>query len=173
MAGTKPRDSQRQRVYTSQNQSGLLYAEKALSIKECQKFVDKVIAGKTAKDLFEKYRFPLQAYPSKIIVEASSGCHATFIRKGWETFRAIRLNNNGRIKLIILHEIAHHITWGREAHGAEFADVYTKLVRRYMGKDSYNTLITSFSDNRVKVMGASGKARIPRKPKRKIELLAS
>jgi putative metallohydrolase (TIGR04338 family) len=173
MAKTKPRDSQKQRVYTSQNESGLLYSEKALTIRESQKFVNKVVAGKTAKALFEKYRFPLQAYPTTIVVEASNGSHATFARNGWATYRAIRLNNAGRIKLIILHEVAHHITWGHEAHGAEFTDVYTKLVRRYIGKDAYDTLITSFSNNRVKVMGASGKARIPRKPKRKIELLAS
>ena len=114
-----------------------------------------------------------RAYPSKIIVEASNGSHATFVRKGWTQYRAIRLNNLGRIKLIILHEIAHHITWGHEGHGPEFADVFSKLVKRYLGKESYETLIDSFSNNRVKIMGTTGKARVPRKPKNKIHLLAS
>ena len=101
--------------------------------------------------------------PTKIVVEAGSGNHATMRTRNWETVRLIRLNKWGRNKFIVLHEIAHHITWGRESHGAEFADVLLQFTTRYLGKPDADKLANAFNEKRVRVMTKTKKARVPRK----------
>ena len=77
MAKSKPRDGQRQRLYDAQALSGLHGGGNHMSLKEAQKFVNKVISHQGTKKLYEKYKFTFDSYPSEIIVEAGSGNHAT------------------------------------------------------------------------------------------------
>ena len=111
MANTKPRDSQKQRLYDAQRLAGFYDTGELMTIKEAQKFVNQVLSHQRTKKLFEQYRFQFSTYPSKILVEAGSGNHATMRTRNWELVRLIRLTKAGRNKFIILHEIAHHITW--------------------------------------------------------------
>ena len=163
MAGTKPWDGQSQRLYDAQRVAGFYYRGEVLTIKEAQKFVNQVLSHQRTKKLHEQYRFQFSTYPSKIIVEAGSGNHATIRTRNWQTVRLIRLNKWGRNKFIVLHEIAHHITWGRESHGAEFADVLLQFTTRYLGKPDADKLANAFNEKRVRVMSKSKKARVPRK----------
>jgi putative metallohydrolase (TIGR04338 family) len=163
MAKFKPRDSQRQRLYTAQALSGLHGGGNDMSIKEAQKFVNKVLSHQGTKKLYEKYMFTFDNYPAEIIVESGSGNHATMRHRDWSLVRLIRLNTHGRNKFIILHEIAHHLVWGREAHGPEFADTLISLTSKYIGKEESQKLKDAFAEKRVKVMTKSGKARVPRR----------
>jgi hypothetical protein len=157
------RDSQRQRLYDAQRISGLHTFSETMTIKEAQKFVNQVLSHQKTKKLHSQYAFRFSVYPSKIIVEASSGSHATIKSRDWETVRLIRLNKYGRNKFTVLHEIAHHITWGRESHGAEFADVLLQFTTRYLGKPDADKLANAFNEKRVRVMTKTKKARVPRK----------
>jgi hypothetical protein len=164
MAGTKPRDGQRQKVYDAQKDGGFYKVESVMTIKEAQKFVNQVLSHQKTKKLYYKYRFSNSSlFPTKIVVEAGSGSHATMRYRDWELVRLIRLRKSGRNKFIVLHEIAHHITWGRESHGPEFADVLLQFTSRYLGKAEGDKLASAFHNKRVRVMGKSGKARVPRK----------
>ena len=163
MAGTKPRDSQKQRLYDAQRLAGFYDTGEVMTIKEAQKFVNQVLSHQKTKKLHKEYAFWASVYPSKIIVEAGSGNHATIKTRNWETVRLIRLTKSGRNKFIILHEIAHHIVWGRESHGAEFADVLLQFTTRYLGKPDADKLANAFNKKRVRVMTKSKKARVPRK----------
>ena len=163
MAGTKPRDGQRQRLYDAQRLAGFYDTGEVMTIKEAQKFVNQVLSHQKTKKLFEQYRFQFSTFPSKILVEAGNGNHATIRSRNWETVRLIRLNKFGRNKFIVLHEIAHHITWGRESHGAEFADVLLQFTTRYLGKPDADRLANAFNVKRVRVMTKTKKARVPRK----------
>ena len=163
MAGTKPRDSQKQRLYDAQRLGGFYDKGEVMTIKEAQKFVNQVLSHQKTKKLFEQYRFQFSTFPSKILVEAGNGNHATIRSRNWETVRLIRLNKFGRNKFIVLHEIAHHITWGRESHGAEFADVLMQFTTRYLGKPDADKLANAFNEKRVRVMTKTKKARVPRK----------
>lgn len=164
MAGTKPRDSQKQRLYDAQRLAGFYDTGEVMTIKEAQKFVNQVLSHKKTKSLFNQYRFPMGgSCPTKIIVESGNGNHATIRNRNWETVRLIRLNKFGRNKFIVLHEIAHHITWGRESHGAEFADVLLQFTTRYLGKPDADKLANAFNEKRVRVMTKTKKARVPRK----------
>lgn len=164
MAKTTPRDSQKQRLYHAQRLANIYQSvDNAMTLKESQKFVNKVISHQGTRKLYEKYKFTFDNYPAEIIVESSSGSHATMRFRGNGIVRLIRLNTFGRNKFTILHEIAHHLTWGREAHGPEFADTLISLVSKYLGKDEATKLKNAFNEKRVKVMTKSGKARVPRK----------
>ena len=163
MAGTKPRDGQRQRLYDAQRLAGFYDKGEVMTIKEAQKFVNQVISHKKTRQLHGKYRFQFSIYPTKIVVEAGSGNHATMRHRDWEVVRLIRLSKAGRNKFIVLHEIAHHITWGRESHGPEFADVLLQFTTRYLGKPEADKLANAFNEKRVRVMTKTKKARVPRK----------
>jgi putative metallohydrolase (TIGR04338 family) len=163
MAGTKPRDNQRQRLYDAQRLAGFYDTGEVMTIKEAQKFVNQVISHKKTRQLHGKYRFQFSIYPTKIVVEAGSGNHATMRHRDWEVVRLIRLSKAGRNKFIVLHEIAHHITWGRESHGPEFADVLLQFTTRYLGKPEADKLANAFNEKRVRVMTKTKKARVPRK----------
>jgi hypothetical protein len=163
MAGTKPRDSQKQRLYDAQRLAGFYETGEVMTIKEAQKFVNQVLSHRRTKRLFNQYRFVFSTFPSKILVESGNGNHATIKSRNWETVKLIRLNKFGRNKFIVLHEIAHHITWGRESHGAEFADVLLQFTTRYLGKPNADKLANAFNEKKVRVMSKTGKARVPRK----------
>jgi len=95
--------------------------------------------------------------------EACAEFEPTMKHRDWELVRLIRLTKSGRNKFIILHEIAHHIVWGRESHGAEFADVLLQFTTRYLGKPDADKLANAFNEKRVRVMTKTKKARVPRK----------
>jgi hypothetical protein len=85
MANTKPRDSQKQRLYDAQRLAGFYDKGELMTIKEAQKFVNQVLSHQRTKKLHEQYRFQFSTYPSKILVEAGSGNHATMRNRNWET----------------------------------------------------------------------------------------
>lgn len=165
MAGSKPRDKQKQRLYSAQNLCSDYGCHGNYTIRDAQKFVNKVMKQKYTYGLFEQYRFPFSVYPSEIIVEANAGNHATrrFKSEYMRVVNLIRLNYLGRNQFVVLHEIAHQITWGHEAHGPEFVDVLAKLLKRHMGVKTYNEFINACASKKVRIMGKSGKARVPRK----------
>ncbi len=53
-----------------------------------------------------------------------------------------------RVELIILHELAHCLSW--DGHGPVFCSYYLKLVRRFMGEEMYVELRDWFDDFGVK-----------------------
>lgn len=55
-----------------------------------------------------------------------------------------------RSKLIVLHEIAHCITYERPSHGRQFARNYLELVLKFLGKSVYKELMASFKKHGVK-----------------------
>lgn len=59
-----------------------------------------------------------------------------------------------RNKPIILHELSHGLAPDTVAwHGPEFCLIYAELVAHFIDSDTYQKLMQSFRDNRVKVQG--------------------
>jgi putative metallohydrolase (TIGR04338 family) len=144
------------RLYAAEELSGIKYGE-ALTLKECQKFVDKIMSRKY---VVEKYRMK-----SAITVLDGRGR-----RKACATFhygnRAIKLPRWARTKYVILHEVAHHLT-RLDGHKAEFASCLLDLVRHFMGKESADALQGAYHLKGVKVLSKTGtaKARCPQSRK--------
>ena len=145
------------------DQAGRLYAAEAatikvsnnaMTLKECQQFVDKVLARK-----YVQANYP---WHLPIVVHDGRGR-----RNACATFRhwnyAILLPKWARNEFVILHEIAHHISRG-DGHGPQFATCLLDLVRNVMGKEEAELLQAGFALHGVKVQGKNGpvKARCPK-----------
>lgn len=139
------------RLYAAEEMSGIKYGD-TLTLKECQKFVDKVTARQYVIDNYGK---------ATIIVLDGRGR-----RKACATYyggrKAIKLPRWARTKYVILHEVAHHLT-RLDGHKAEFASCLLDLVRHFLGKESADALQGAYYFKGVKVVGKNGptKARCP------------
>jgi len=150
------------RLYAAEELSGIKYGE-ALTLKECQKFVDKIIARKYVID-----KYGIQAQRPILVLDGRGR------RKACATFyygkRAIKLPKWARGKYVILHEVAHHLT-NLDGHKAEFASCLLDLVRHFLGKESADALQGAYHYKGVKVVGKNKpvKARCPESRKQWLE----
>lgn len=63
----------------------------------------------------------------------------------------IDLGVKGRNDWVMIHEIAHCLTWHAPAHhGPEFAGVLLFLTKTVMGQEAYDNLLADFRKNRVR-----------------------
>lgn len=69
---------------------------------------------------------------------------------GYAQRDSIRVGRAARNPHVMLHELAHTLTWDITSHGPEFAGVFLKLVRQVMGKEAADKLRASFKENNVK-----------------------
>ena len=149
------------RLYQAESLSELKHYGKPLTLKQCQKFTDKVLARKYVKDTYGSI--------SSVIVLDGRGR-----RKACATFqygrRVIKLPKWARTEFVILHELAHHLT-NLDGHKAEFASCLLDLVRHFMGKESADKLQGAFHFKGVKVLGKNGavKTRCPQSQKKWVE----
>lgn len=145
------------------DQAGRLYAaeadsiktmNEAMTLKECQKFVDKVLARKYIQETYP-WKLPIVVHDGRRRRNAAAGFrHGNY---------AIMLPKWARNEFVILHEIAHHISRGN-GHGPEFATCLLDLVRNVMGKEDAELLQAAYALRGVKVQGKNGatKARCPK-----------
>jgi putative metallohydrolase (TIGR04338 family) len=142
--------------------SGIKYSE-ALTLQECQKFVDKIISRKY---VIEKYG--IQAQRPIVVLDGRGrrkACATIYYGK-----RAIKLPKWARGKYVILHEVAHHLT-NLDGHKPEFASCLLDLVRHFLGKESADALQGAYHYKGVKVVGKNKpvKARCPESRKQWLE----
>jgi putative metallohydrolase (TIGR04338 family) len=150
------------RLYAAEEISGIKYSE-ALTLQECQKFVDKIISRKY---VIEKYG--IQAQRPIVVLDGRGrrkACATIYYGK-----RAIKLPKWARGKYVILHEVAHHLT-NLDGHKAEFASCLLDLVRHFLGKESADALQGAYHYKGVKVIGKNKpvKARCPESRKQWLE----
>lgn len=151
----RPRDNQKQRLYRAERiLQDPKSSMKVMTIPECQKFVNRVLARKSIIKTYGK-RY--------ITVEYGKGGGRA--SGGFFSGRVIRLGVWARQPAVILHEITHHLAGFENQHGPEFATVMLDLVRRVLGKEAHEKLLASYAYQGVKVKGKSGKAQRARCPK--------
>jgi len=154
----KQRDNQKARVYKAER---ILQDHKSsmkpMTIGECQKFVNRVLARKAIIKIYGKRYIAVEK--GKGGGRASGSAYSG---------RVITLGVWARQPVVILHEIAHHLAGLDAEHGPHYASVMLKLVRSVLGKEAYETLLGSYAYNRVRVEGKGGKiakARCPQSRK--------
>ena len=154
----KHRDNQKARVYKAER---ILQDHKSsmkpMTIGECQKFVNRVLARKAIIKIYGKRYIAVEK--GKGGGRASGSAYSG---------RVITLGVWARQPVVILHEIAHHLAGLDAEHGPHYASVMLKLVRSVLGKEAYETLLGSYAYNRVRVEGKGGKiakARCPQSRK--------
>lgn len=139
------------RLYAAEAISGLKFGE-SMTLKECQKFVDKVTARQYVTSNYGKATI--------MVLDGRGRRSACASYSGGQ--KAIKLPKWARTKYVILHEVAHHISGGA-GHKAEFASCLLDLVRHFLGKESADALQGAYYYKGVKVVGKKGatKARCP------------
>ena len=143
----QPRDSQRQKVYDSEDVLGPVEwpgQEHFVTVSEMQSYVDRLIAS-----AWFQRRWKIRA------VEVRDGrgrrSAASNDRGGYITMPV-----GMRYEEVVLHEIAHQIV-GRtighrnvQAHGREFCQVLLELVGHKLGADAKRALKSEFQRRKVK-----------------------
>lgn len=151
------------RVYGAESACGIKRSEEELTLKQCQKFVDRVLARQYVKKNYGSYR---------IIVRDGRGQRRA-TASWYYGQRVINLPKWARNEFVILHEISHHLDTGRYTHGALFATIMLDLVRNVMGKEKADQLQSGYALKGVKVIGANQKRVKARCPKSRKEWLTT
>jgi putative metallohydrolase (TIGR04338 family) len=152
------RDNQRERVYRGERQSGLQTPVSKLdpmTIRQCQKFIDKVLSRKSVAKVYGKRR---------ITVERGRGGGRAFFENG---DRIVSLGVWARQPIVLLHEIAHHLAPNNVQHGPEFVEAMLKITRQVLGKEAEEKLLAGYALHGVRTCGKNGKPRKVRCPQSK------
>jgi putative metallohydrolase (TIGR04338 family) len=155
------------------DQAGKLYAAESLAfqkssedmtLKECQKFVDKVMSRSFVQRNYPWNRGQIVVHDGRRRRNAG----ATWRHGSY----AILLPKWARNEFVILHEIAHHVSGG-SGHDYKYADCLLNLVRNVMGKEEALQLQAAFHFKGVKIIGKNGpvKARCPKEKREWIQNL--
>lgn len=153
---TRPRDTQRQRVYDAEAVLKPL-AKELPTISDIEAFARKLLARK-------RLRNDLWVIANRTYKMDSIGENRLFrvpkVKDGRGRRRAggrsayITMPKWSRNDWITCHELAHSITeriWGplTPAHGEQFCGAYLLLVKHGMGQEAYTTLRRSFAESGV------------------------
>lgn len=135
---TRPRDSQRQRLYDAERRVN--HGQDYKSIHDCQARVDKITHSRWWKSRY--------GVPYNVDVRPGRGHrHAT----ANAMLRVIQLPLWARYDLVICHELAHLVVSSKHpAHGPKFAREMIAIVDRWMGKEAGKELRAAFKAGRVK-----------------------
>ena len=161
---SRPRDSQRSKLYKSEWEASSSY-EKELSVfqsmSECQNYVDKILKSKWFRKHWPEVE-EIYVNPGKGCVRANASrtvCEKRLYTKEGRikekkkyVVGEIKLPKWAREDWIILHEVCHVVTCYSKyaAHGREYASNYLKLVQHFIGKEYSDELKRAFKRNRVK-----------------------
>lgn len=136
------RDSQRSKLYTAED--ALLASEynHSVTLEEAQQLVDKICQSKVLAKKFGKMTI-------KVVPHRGRGGVAKY-ETAWGGQRQIALGQFALSKLIVIHEVAHHMAGFQAQHGWKFARTYLDIVRNQMGQDAEKALRYSFREHKVK-----------------------
>jgi putative metallohydrolase (TIGR04338 family) len=139
---TRPRDSQRQRVYNAER-ALLPLAAPLREVRDVERYIKKNMARKAI----------LRRYPrASLSVNVRDG-RGTRSALAYGT-HTISLPLWARNEAIALHEMAHIVTnrhfRGQAGHGWEFCAVMLDLVRFCMGTEAHATLLASYKAHKVR-----------------------
>ena len=145
------------RLYAAEALSGIKQNHGTLTLKQCQAFTNRVIARKYVKDNYRDLK-------TVIVLDGRGRRKACADRIGFQA--VIKLPKWARNEYVILHEVAHHLTY-LNGHRAGFASCLLDLVRIFIGKDEADALQAAYHLKGVKVLGKNGavKARCPQSRK--------
>jgi putative metallohydrolase (TIGR04338 family) len=159
---TRPRDTQRAKVYKAERESGprstsaagqRMYAAPkvngAVTIPSVKAYVDEVCAARWFQSRYGRVRIPVTHCTSRAFGGANG----------------IRFSRHERVESSILHEMAHYLVESRAEgkhawHGEAFAATLLVLVDGVQGPAAAKQLRESFTRNRVKYR--NGLAAVPK-----------
>ena len=141
---TKLRDQQRSKVYAAKRAA---FPDRNPDMTLAQ--VESYVAEVWRSDLVAKILGPMRERQREPDVSDGRG------RRSAASFGGrIAIPRWGRTKSVILHELAHELTWERPAHGPKFCENFLALVERFMGYEARDRLGAEMLKRRVKTRPA-------------------
>jgi putative metallohydrolase (TIGR04338 family) len=147
---TRPRDSQKSKVYAAELRRGDEFA----SVAEMQAYVDRLHASAWFKRRWPRLR--------GFVVHSGAGNRRATC--SWGLCPTLKMPKWARVESVLLHEVAHACTFERyaktvAAHGPEFVATYLELLRHQMGDEVWREQKAKFVERKVR-------HRLPSKTKR-------
>ena len=148
IARRRPPDSQRERLYTAENQVKASLRDPLPTISEMQDYVDGILRSRWSQDYFGSRMLT----PITVVG-----------KRRWNQRRAnarcftseISMSKELRSKFVLIHEVCHILTdrfYGQrmsEGHGPEFATFELMLVNHFLGTEDCQELLEAFARNGV------------------------
>jgi len=128
------RDSQRQKVYSAEDNLKRLYQEVNIefsSIEEISQYVNKLVRSTWAIRRWGKPRNTIQIIENK---KVRGACWARGINL------SITLSRWGWNKMVVLHELSHLLSNYGASHGRHFVRTFLELVKHELGYDIQKAL---------------------------------
>lgn len=134
------RDTQRLKLYRAERMTRAFLAE-PMDWYDTRAYVGRVTASKFWQEEFGH---------GVVVCDGRARTSAAAI--GGHT---ITLPRWSRVPIIILHELAHIAIYRKQrygvaSHGREFAAMYLRLVRRFLGVETHDQLKAAFTANKVR-----------------------
>lgn len=150
----KKRDTQRKRVYKSDN-ALIAIAAKLPEVKDMERFVKRVLGMKRVQDAFPRARLStwLPRVEDGRGRRAAGGCAHYITMPLWS-----------RNEAVVLHELAHTINArvnnDTAGHGWQFCSIYLTLTLHAMGREAHDALKAAFKANRVRYTAPRAKRQL-------------
>jgi len=137
-------DSQRSKTYSAEfaYNKKFGYGKRFETIKDCQKFTNKITNSATWKKLVKESG---HEFRKKVEIESLGGYRYAGVSYGHK----ILLHSNGMNEYIMLHELAHSA--GYMHHDVGFRICLLKLVSRFLGREQAQELKNQFKARKLKV----------------------
>lgn len=157
-----PRDTQRSKLYAAERATfnDADWRNQAMDLADCEALVRRIERSASWAKLMAERPHPIYGGWGRITVEAGRGggmAHGTNL---------ITLGVYGRRPWVILHELAHlattrvHGDHAAAAHGWQFASIYLRLVRRWLGKPERDALRAAFRAHGVRYTAPRAKRQL-------------
>jgi putative metallohydrolase (TIGR04338 family) len=135
------RDSQKSKVYRAERLAWSVYDQpttQPISLHECQK-----IANAVSRTL--KLREPIAV----IAIGGRSWWRSARANEIWGC-RTIKLPQWAQTKVVVCHELAHHVAGLSHGHNGRFVSSFIQLTRRFIGPVEADILKLAFKEAHVK-----------------------
>jgi len=143
--GAYGKDSEMSKVYKSEWAVKGLHDDKLESIREAEKYVNRILKSKTWSKVSKR------KHVAVVEMKDARGGIAACAEYGG----VIKIKKSHMNKYVLLHELAHHA--GHMHHGRSCRQVLLKLTSQFLGRDKANALKAEFKKRKL----AYGEARKP------------
>lgn len=149
LAVTRPRDSQRSRLYAAEWETFGRPVPEFETIQDLEKYFWSVLENWRVQRKYQTARDVIDG-KQKVVVDNGAGCRRaiTFFEP---TKIRVAFPRAMRSKWVVVHEAAHVLA-PRDAayHGREFCRVYLHLVKLFFGQDAQNKLKAAMKKHKCK-----------------------
>lgn len=140
----QPRDSQKSKVYNSEN---VLRFHRLGTFKQTEAWIRRVMRTKFWREFVPPGMPEDGRYRSPSTIKVKDG-RGTRIARGSRS--RLNLPAWARTDVTVLHELAHALQTERPAHSWQFCAIYLQLIRRFMGKEEASALRAEYARRKVK-----------------------